>query len=440
MLRMNSAERLAVIDGITVDQAGPGELATGFTNLTILRGHLDAREAEFARRQQVLAETLGAAPAVDAMNRSGRTSRHAAQKAAARADALGDAPRMTELLEKGKVSSDHADALASEIAKLDNGQRSSLLDREAELASHAAASTPEQFRRHLKKTIRQQADDDGVEESERQRDQARIVLGRNEQTGMGEIRGELHPDDWQRINRRIDAEVKALRTHPDLNGKDRAQLSAIALVNLVTGARSTSRTPAAVAVHISLPALLDELGADTFGEYSDGTPVPAETIRRHACDARIIPVVLDGPGMPLDVGRAQRLATPEQRTALRSMYRTCAIDGCNTNYDRCEIHHLLEWTAHQGPTDLQFLLPLCGYHHHRAHEGRWRLQLDPDTRELTVTYPDGTNHSTALPDILDEQRTRPPAPPPGQPADSPEHSPQQRPAPPCPGSPSAEAA
>jgi len=134
--------------------------------------------------------------------------------------------------------------------------------------------------------------------------------------------------------------------------------------------------------------------------------VPAETVRRHACDAEIIPVVLDGEGRPLDVGRSQRLATCEQRIALRAMYRTCGIDGCNTNFDRCEIHHVLEWTADQGPTDLRYLVPLCDHHHHRAHEGRWRLQLDPDTRDLTVTYPDGTHHSTALPDIFDEQRIR----------------------------------
>lgn len=412
---MTPAERLAVIDGITVDDACPGALAKGFTNLAALRGHLAAKEAEFARRQQELADEIGAAPAVDAMNRSGRTSRQAAQRAADRAEALGDAPRLSEFLEAGRVSTEHADALASEIGKLDDDRRSRLLDDEAELASHAAGSTPEQFRRHLKRTIREQSADDGIDESERQREQARVVLGKNEHTGMGEIRGELHPDDWQQINRRIDAEVAALRKLPDHHGKDRAQLTAVALLNLVTGARSASRTPASVAVHISLPALLDEPGADRFGEYSDGTPVPAATVRRHACDAEIIPIVLGGDSRPLDVGRSRRLATPEQRSALRSMYRTCAIDGCNTNFDRCEIHHVLEWTADQGPTDLRYLLPLCGYHHHRAHEGRWRLQLDPDTRQLSVVYPDGTHHSTGLPDIVDEQRTRPSiAPSPGR--------------------------
>jgi len=244
---------------------------------------------------------------------------------------------------------------------------------------------------------------------------------------MGEIRGELHPDDWQKVNRRINAEVSALRKLPEHRSRDRAQLSAVALVNLVTGSKAASRPPAAVAIHVGLPTLLDAQGADKFGEYSDGTPVPAETIRRHACDARIIPVVLDGEGVPLDVGRAQRLATPEQRTALRAMYRTCGVDGCNTNFDRCEIHHLLEWTADQGPTDLEYLVPVCDYHHHRAHEGRWRYELDTGTRELTVTYPDGTHHSTALPDIIAEKRTRPPERPldPGAPPPEPGRPPPE---------------
>ena len=85
------------------------------------------------------------------------------------------------------LSVDHADALASEIGKLDERQRASLLDNEAELASHAAGSTPEQFRRHLKRTIQQQSDDDGIEESERQREQARIVLGTNDQQDIGSL-------------------------------------------------------------------------------------------------------------------------------------------------------------------------------------------------------------------------------------------------------------
>ncbi len=131
--------------------------------------------------------------------------------------------------------------------------------------------------------------------------------------------------------------------------------------------------------------------------------------RRHACDANIIAVVLGGDSMPMDVGRERRLATPEQRHALRSMYRTCAIDGCDAHFDLCHIHHLLQWEE-DGFTDLENLLPLCSFHHHKAHEGRWRLQLDPSTRQLTVTLPNGYVHSISLPDRVDENtRSRPAA-------------------------------
>jgi Domain of unknown function (DUF222) len=331
-----------------------------------------------------------------------KISRRTAERAAARAATLGETPEIARQLAKGNISGEHVDALTSAARSLDDDRRSELLDLDGELALMAASKTPEQFGRHVRKTIQLLSDDDGIERSELQRDQAHLHLGMNDETGMGEIRGELHPDDFQKVNRRIDAEIAALSKLDEHKGKTRAQLAAIALVNLVCSNRTAARVPAEVAIHIGIESLNNVPGAPKFGEYLDGTPVPAETVRRHACDANIIPVVLSGDGLPLDVGRAQRLATPAQRTALRSMYRTCAVDGCDTSFDRCEIHHIQEWTQHQGPTDLKYLIPSCTYHHHRFHEGRWRLELDPTTRELSIWYPDGTLHSRSKPDIPTE--------------------------------------
>jgi len=233
-----------------------------------------------------------------------------------------------------------------------------------------------------------------------------VHIGRDETTGMGEIRGELHPDDHQKVSRRIRAEVAALKHNDAHRHLRHDQLQAVALVNLITGQKALSRVPAEVAIHVGLDSITGVPDAPKFGEYVDGSPVPVETIRRHACDANIIPIVLAGDGMPLDVGRAQRLATKDQRHALRSMYRTCAVGDCNTGFDRCEMHHSLEWTAHQGPTDLKYLFPVCSHHHHRLHEGRWQTQLDSSSRELTVTYPDGTLHSRSRPDLFDDEPNR----------------------------------
>jgi hypothetical protein len=90
-----------------------------------------------------------------------------------------------------------------------------------------------------------------------------------------------------------------------------------------------------------------------------------------ACEAEIIPIVLGGDGQVLDVGRARRLATADQRRALRTMHRTCAAPHCPVRFGDCDIHHLKEWN-HGGATNLQNLIPLCSRHHHLIHEGRWR--------------------------------------------------------------------
>jgi hypothetical protein len=132
-------------------------------------------------------------------------------------------------------------------------------------------------------------------------------------------------------------------------------------------------------------------------ELDDGTSLPVETLRRLACDAHIIPIVLSGEGVPLDLGRSRRLASDDQRRALRAIYRTCGIGHCDVPFDRCEIHHLDEWTAEQGETNLDSLIPGCSRHHHLVHEGGWKLELDPTTRELTITLPYGSVHLRSRP-------------------------------------------
>jgi hypothetical protein len=92
-------------------------------------------------------------------------------------------------------------------------------------------------------------------------------------------------------------------------------------------------------------------------------------------------------GDRLQMGRDIRLANREQRRALRAMYRSCAHPGCPVPFADCFIHHVTPW-EHDGLTDLNNLLPLCGRHHHQVHEGGWRLTIDP-ARTLTWHQPGG---------------------------------------------------
>ena len=113
-----------------------------------------------------------------------------------------------------------------------------------------------------------------------------------------------------------------------------------------------------------------------------GLPVelPAEVLRRLFATADLHPVVVHGgvvlhaPGR-LDLGRTTRLANRAQRRALRALYPTCAIPGCDTRYDLCKLHHIT-WWEHGGTTDLAQPAPLCVRHHHDVHDNGWHLTLD----------------------------------------------------------------
>jgi hypothetical protein len=110
---------------------------------------------------------------------------------------------------------------------------------------------------------------------------------------------------------------------------------------------------------------LRAVGLDTGGVLSAGE------IRRLACTSRLIPAVLGGKSLPLDLGQSARLFSETQRVALGLVHKTCAADGCDRPFAWCELHHLSEW-ALGGPTDLANAVPLCHFHHQRIHDHRYR--------------------------------------------------------------------
>ncbi|HET7350200.1 MAG TPA: DUF222 domain-containing protein [Marmoricola sp.] len=139
------------------------------------------------------------------------------------------------------------------------------------------------------------------------------------------------------------------------------------------GLAQHGRVGATIAIHLDHQRLLDGLAAarlDSGGEMSVGE------VRRLACGAGIIPVVYGGASQPLDVGRESRLHTKAQRLVLSGRYDTCAAEGCQRPFAWCEIHHPHAW-AEGGATDMANALPLCGWHHRRAHDERYDLRHLP---------------------------------------------------------------
>lgn len=137
-----------------------------------------------------------------------------------------------------------------------------------------------------------------------------------------------------------------------------------------------------VVVTMTLDQLLADLATAGMASTSnaDGEiTISAEQARRLACQAGLVPVVLDGKGQPLDVGRANRLFRAPQRRAIRLRDRHCRAEGCTIPAAWCEIHHRKPWSQ-GGCTDVADGVCLCSHHHHlvhdRAYDHHWTAQGD----------------------------------------------------------------
>lgn len=145
----------------------------------------------------------------------------------------------------------------------------------------------------------------------------------------------------------------------------------------VDGLPTTGGTPARIVVTIQEEKLRSAVAAATLGT---GERVSTTQLRRLACSHGILPAVLGGPGVPVDLGRSQRLFSRSQRDALTVMDGGCVAPGCDRPPAWCEAHHGGAPFAQGGRTNLNEGYLLCPAHHHDAHRQRWRFRRDPGGR------------------------------------------------------------
>jgi 5-methylcytosine-specific restriction protein A len=105
-----------------------------------------------------------------------------------------------------------------------------------------------------------------------------------------------------------------------------------------------------------------------------GCRIGPREIRRLACTAELIPLVLGSKSEPLDVGHIHRHATRYQRAALNERDHGCAHPGCTTPAKHCAPHHIEHW-INGGPTNLNNLVLLCRTHHRMIHHAGWTVRI-----------------------------------------------------------------
>lgn len=409
------AQALAALDDADVassDSAGCTDL---LASIRKVRGWVDAIESRVTSRMRELHDTAGAAPAADLHTRCGGVSSAEGKRKERRSEAIDQAPSFGDALASGAIGAEHVDALANATAKLDDDVRTALFGLERELLDDATRMTPERFGRACRDRARRLERDQGVERNRRQRRETFLSRKLNLATGMVEGRFAFHPQLAEQVFGAVDREVAALIAEgeragdPELVGRtvDRNRLAAEALGRLVSSGHDRVRPNVADVTYLvdHRTATTGRLHDRSICETGSGLPVPPTSIARALCDGLITPVIVDSHGVVLDAGRTIRHANRAQRRALRAMYRTCAVEGCDVAFERCEIHHVVPWEL-GGVTDLADLLPVCSRHHHLVHELGWRLDLSPD-RTLRVTDRDGSPLFGSRPDVPPD-RAEPP--------------------------------
>jgi hypothetical protein len=313
-----------------------------------------------------------------------------AQRQVGLAQGLGRRAATQHALSNGSISAEHAAVIVQADCNLPaqttSTQRNTV---EAALVDKAKILTPSALRRAARRALEAVENDVTIvdahendlvlDEEERARARTRLTFHEN---GDGTVTGHFTvPCAQGQLLKKIIETITAPRrgrlgaTQAQVDDReartDWARARGEAFVEVIEHLPTDHlhpKTAATIVVALSedvLRGALRAVGLDTGGVLS------ADEVRRLACTSRLIPAVLDGKGIPVDVGRSSRLFTETQRIALGLIHQTCAADGCDRPFAWCELHHQQAW-ALGGATDLANAIPLCHFHHRRIHDHRYR--------------------------------------------------------------------
>ncbi len=129
--------------------------------------------------------------------------------------------------------------------------------------------------------------------------------------------------------------------------------------------------------------VIDGTKPDGLCEALGVGPVPPNILDDLSPDTRITGALFGGAGQVLHLGRSRRQASVAQQLAIAIRDRGCVL--CRAPMHRCKYHHIDEWRADNGATDIDNLAALCGKCHSDLHNNNRRLHQHPATGRWTTT-------------------------------------------------------
>jgi len=264
------------------------------------------------------------------------------------------------------------------IAATLEDMRAGVAEAEARLVARAPGMKTRELRR-LCMNVFAELDPETYDARQENQRRERELIFFPRRDGMIGVKGALDVGSAGRILAWFDAEAKSAqggqRDLPEDQQRSLGQINVDTLVALASHAQgceqATTRPKTTVVVRVAE----ESLRADAGIAMCDGieTPISMQTLRRMAVDAEVLPVVMGGGSLPLDVGRAARYATPAIRTALGERDKGCA--NCAKPLPWCDAHHIEFWSR-GGRTSARNMVMLCVGCHHRVHDCGWMIDVD----------------------------------------------------------------
>jgi hypothetical protein len=372
----------------------PTEKASSLVALARLESRLAATRLRLLAVADDLAEEAGARDIGTWFQQAARVDRGPARRAMMLARSLDRRwSALAAAHAAGEVSTAQADVIAGALEDLPDDVGSEVLARaEAVLIGHAAEFAPKELRLLGRGILGVVALEVGEEQERRQlEDEERLARKKTCLTthshGDGSTTIKICVPDaaadrlttylhaWTNP-RRPDGSPGRTDAMAELPYATRLGQAFCALLEHIDPATLPVHggTTTTVMVTIAMDQLMAGLGVASTG--TDGR-LTAGDVRRLACTANLVPVVLGGRSEVLDVGRAKRLFTAAQRRALAVRDKRCRAEGCDMPAAWSEAHHLHPWSR-GGDTDLANAVLLCSHHHHRAHDDRFQHDRLPN--------------------------------------------------------------
>lgn len=295
---------------------------------------------------------------------------------------LLDAP--TEQLREGTITYDHLRTIERAVRLVPDDQQAAAVAILSDLAACASVADVRTAGRHLRLV----ADPDGtLAECEQQFERRYLTLSPM-LDGMTAVDGLLDAESAALLSAAF--EPYLVPSGPE-DVRTASQRRADGLTDIVRAACDHRLLPMVGGERPHLQVLVGGApqGSSPAGQLLH-TPggkglLHPTSVARIACDAEVLPVLLNVDGAPMALGRSQRLFSAHQRRLLAVRDGGCRFPGCSRPPAFTDAHHVVPWSR-GGATDVDNAVLLCRFHHRLVHEGGWAIRVTAADSDSDVTF------------------------------------------------------